>query len=73
MFSQKKINDMIRQVAKKHGLPISVVEAVFRSQFECARAATEEKKNIRFPYIGLLYHRENKNEEYLKHRKNKKK
>lgn len=69
MFSQKKINSIISKIAKKYKLPTQVVEAVFRSQFEVARAATEEKKNIRFPFIGLLYQRENKNPKYLKHRK----
>ena len=72
MFTQIKINNIIKKVAKKYKLPIPVVEAIFRSQFECAREATEDCKNIRFPQIGILYHRENKNPEYIKHKKTKK-
>ena len=71
MFSQKKINKIISKVAKKYNLPVPVIEEVFRSQFSCAREATETKKNIRFPYIGILYNRENKNPKYLKHKDGK--
>jgi hypothetical protein len=70
MFGEKKIDSIVAKLAKKHQMPRALVHAIIRSQFECAREATEEKKNIRFPYLMLLYNRENKNPEYLKHRKN---
>lgn len=62
----KKIEAIIGNIAKKYNRPKQVITAVFRSQFECAREATESGKNIRFPRIGLLYNRNNKNPEYLK-------
>ncbi len=69
MFSQKKITKIVKLAAKKFNIPVAVAEEIFRSQFSCAREATESKKNIRFPYIGLLYNRDNKNPEYLEHKK----
>lgn len=64
-----KAEDIIKDIAKKTGRPIPVIEKVVRSQFECARESTEKGLNIRFPYIGMLYNRNNKNPEYLEHRK----
>lgn len=69
MFSQKKITKIVKEAAKKFNIPVPVAEEIFRSQFSCAREAIETKKNIRFPYIGLLYNRDNKNPEYLEHKK----
>jgi len=69
LFSQKKVRKQIKDIAEELNIDPKVVEAVVRSQFECAREATQDKKNIRFPYLFLLYHRENKNPDYLKHRK----
>ena len=70
MFGDHKIDKIITELSKRYKLPKAKIEAIVRSQFECAREATESKQNIRFPYLMLLYNRDNKNPEYLKHRKN---
>lgn len=72
-FKSKKITALIKKLSKKYGVPVTIAEAVIRSQFEAARIGTKDKLNIRFPYLGLLYHRDNKNPEYLKMKENEKK
>ena len=59
---QKKIKPLIKYLSVKYKLPANVIEAIVKSQFECAREKTKEGEsgkpdtflNIRFKHLGLL-------------------
>jgi uncharacterized membrane protein len=68
MFKQKRVNRIIEEIASRKKLPRAVVEAVVRSQFEAARKGTENKLNTRFPNLMLLYCKDTKNPDYVKHK-----
>lgn len=59
---QSEVVTIIRDIAKREGLPFEVVKAVYLSQFECAKNAIKNIdrqeanfKNVRFKRIGLFY------------------
>jgi len=59
---QKRVENIIKEVARDQSLPEYVVKAIMESQFQCAREATKKGKsgdpstflNIRFRHLGLL-------------------
>lgn len=59
---QKKVERIVKEIAKEHSLPEYVVKAIVESQFQCAREATKQGKtgdpdsflNIRLRHLGLL-------------------
>tara|TARA_R110000796_G_scaffold2953_1_gene11308 strand:- start:10821 stop:11084 length:264 start_codon:yes stop_codon:yes gene_type:complete len=59
---QKRVNNIIKEVAAKYNLSAEVVKAITDSQFECARDNTKKGEadnpatflNIRFKHLGLL-------------------
>lgn len=65
---QKKIENIIKEVAAETKLPEEVVKAIVESQFQCAREATKMGEagnpatflNIRFRHLGLLVSRPRK-------------
>jgi len=59
---QKRVTNIIKEVAKEFDLSVEVVKAITDSQFECARENTKKGEadtpatflNIRFRHLGLL-------------------
>ena len=59
---QKTVSNIIKNIAKKKGLPEEVVRAIIESQFQCAREAAKKGepgnpssfKNVRFKHLGIL-------------------
>lgn len=62
---QKKVEDIVREVANKYGVPFEVAKAAWEAQFECAKNIISNAdvddctsfKNIRLTNLGLLYSR----------------
>lgn len=79
---QKKVKEIIGELAIKYGLPAEVITAVVESQFKCARekiaTATRGEVdtflNVRFMNFGLLYadHNKIKAIEYARNNRNNK-
>ena len=59
---QKRVENIIKNVARESNLPEYVVKAIVESQFQCAREAVQIGEsgdpatflNIRFRHLGLL-------------------
>jgi len=59
---QKRVENIIKEVAKESDLPEFVVKAIAESQFQCAREAFKEGEsgkpatflNVRFRHLGLV-------------------
>jgi len=59
---QRRVEQIIKEVAEETNLPAEVVKAIVESQFQCAREATKKGEagnpatflNIRFRHLGLL-------------------
>lgn len=59
---QKKIEQKLKDISLRKGIPFEVVKSIFESQFLLARKITKECnpddldtfKGIRFKYLGLL-------------------
>ena len=59
---QKRVERIIKDVAKEFGLPEYVAKAIVESQFQCAREATKQGEsgnpatflNVRLRNLGLL-------------------
>jgi hypothetical protein len=59
---QKRIENIIKEVARMYHLPEYVAKAIVESQFQCAREAMKEGVsgdpatflNVRFRHLGLL-------------------
>ena len=63
---QKRVEEIVKEVAAEMNLPAEVVKAIVESQFQCAREATKKGEagnpatflNIRFRHLGLLVARQ---------------
>ena len=59
---QKKLNPLIKQISLKYNIPMDIVRAIVRSQFECAKENTKKGEsgepdtflNVRWKHLGLL-------------------
>jgi len=59
---QKRVNNIIKEIAAEYNLSVEVVKAITDSQFECARENTKKGEadlpatflNVRFKHLGLL-------------------
>lgn len=59
---QKRVENIIKEVARESNLPEFVVKAIVESQFQCAREAIKKGEsgnhetflNVRFRHLGLV-------------------
>ena len=59
---QKRVENIIKDVAKEHSVPEYVAKAIVESQFQCAREAIKKGEsgkpdtffNVRFRHLGLI-------------------
>ena len=53
-MAQKKINDILRELSKKHNLPLNVIEEIYESQWKKLKeeASSLEFKTIKLPNWG---------------------
>lgn len=59
---QKRIKEILKEVAEEEGLAIQVIEAIFNSQFKEGKSQlskgnpedTSSFVNVRFPFLGSI-------------------
>lgn len=59
---QKRVENIIKDVAKEHSIPEYVAKAIVESQFQCAREAMSKGEsgipgtflNVRLRHLGIL-------------------
>lgn len=59
---RRRVRGIIEKIAKKHNISYDVAEAIYKSQFECAKEEIESgnprdldtMKSVRFVYLGVL-------------------
>jgi nucleoid DNA-binding protein len=50
---QRRIEDVLKQVAEKHDLPVEVIKQIYRSTFSQMRQSMLELRTVRLINIGL--------------------